>query len=175
MISALILGAATIPATASAMAVQDIEIFNDKAAKKGLDMLDDARDGSLSQAVRDGTAFAKQDIAATKKRLIASRDLIRKDVGEALKKEYWWEATAALRREVGTMRGDIGYVADSLPRAQKRAALQLKKTLVEKVDAFDVACGSGIRSNKADKELAEKLYGEVLAALDKTYSAIQVA
>lgn len=174
MLGAVLLGSALIPSQAFAK-IYDIEVFNDKSAKKALDVLDDARDGTLPQDFRAGLTQAKEDIPGTKKRLVAQRDLIRSEVGAALKKDYWWEASAALRREVGTMRGDISYVADTLPRAQKRQALLLKKTLVEKIDAFDVACGQGIRSNKADKEQADKLYSEVLAALDKTYSAIQVA
>lgn len=116
MLGALLTGSALIPATAFAGAVSEIEIFNDKSAKKALDILDDARDGNLPQDLRAGLTDARQNLGETKKRLLASRDQIKSVGAEALKKDYWWEASAVLRREVGTLRGDISVFADALPR-----------------------------------------------------------
>lgn len=141
---------ALIPATSFAQV--EIEIFDDRKAKKGNDRLIEAMDETLSQAQREGIVESKSDLDRTKKRLVASKDLLKANVRPKLDQNVWWEATSSLRAELGSLRRDITTVAETLPRQQRRVAFKSKKDFYKKIEAFDRACGQGIKPETADRD-----------------------
>lgn len=57
--------------------------------------------------MRDGLTQAREDLAATKKRLAESERRIDEALEPSLRKAYWTEAREELRRQVGTLSFDI--------------------------------------------------------------------
>lgn len=126
--------ASTLPATAA------IDLIDDRKARaNGFDLIYEARDLDLPQNVRDGLTQARQDLAATKKRIAESEKRIDTLLPPAVSKAYWTEAREELRRQVGVLRFDINTVADTLPKDAKKALLKEKNEFFALVEDLDLA------------------------------------
>lgn len=117
-----------------------IDVIDDrKARNNGFDLIYEARDLDLPQNVRDGLTQARQDLAATKKRIAESEKRIDTLLPPAVSKAYWTEAREELRRQVGNLRFDINAVAETLPKDARKALLQEKKEFFALVEELDLA------------------------------------
>jgi photosystem II oxygen-evolving enhancer protein 3 len=151
----------------AAPAANAVDIIDDRAAKaKGFDIIYEARDLDLPQAQRDGLAQARGNVELTKKRIAESKARIDGKLGSDIEKKYWTEAREELRRQVGTLSFDINTLAASLSKADRKEAEALKKTLKNEVTALDFAI------RKKNKEVAQKEYADVQAALGAVLSKI---
>ena len=143
--------AAVVPAVAARRALAGSEkvIVDIRGVKKtGWDYIDEARDGDLTQAQRDGSAQARGDLDVTKKRIAESKSRIETVVAGQIANGEWIQGQAELRRQLGTLRFDVDTVAG------KRRA---NPELFTAIDELDFA----MRSKDADAANAalEKVKG----------------
>jgi photosystem II oxygen-evolving enhancer protein 3 len=154
-------------AAISAPAANAVDIIDDRKAKaKGFDIIYEARDLDLPQGQRDGLFQARGDIELTKKRIAESKARIEGKLAGDIEKKYWTEAREELRRQVGTLSFDINTLAAQLPKADRKATEELKKTLKSEVSALDFAI------RKKNKDVAVKELADVQAALGSVLSKI---
>lgn len=154
-------------AAISAPAANAVDIIDDRKAKaKGFDIIYEARDLDLPQGQRDGLFQARGDIELTKKRIAESKARIDGKLAGDIEKKYWTEAREELRRQVGTLSFDINTLAAQLPKADRKATEELKKTLKTEVSALDFAI------RKKNKDAAVKELADVQAALGSVLSKI---
>jgi len=152
---------------APAFAVTPVDIFDDRKAKKnGFDIIYEARDLSLPQAVRDGLAQPRGDLALTKTRVTESTKRIKNDVLPYIKKAYWTEAKEQLRRQLGTLRFDLNTLAEVKPKAERAKAQALKNDFIRAIEETDLWV------QKKDGAKAEKAFAKALAALDAVTAAV---
>eukprot|EP01025_Chloroclados_australasicus_P008286 TRINITY_DN128_c0_g1_i5.p3 TRINITY_DN128_c0_g1~~TRINITY_DN128_c0_g1_i5.p3 ORF type:complete len:181 (+),score=25.18 TRINITY_DN128_c0_g1_i5:142-684(+) len=126
--------------TKAALAVTNVDLFDDrKALDKGFDIIYEARDLDLPQGVRDGMTQMKGNIKETLARASASGDQLKTEVGTYIKKQYWTEASNALRRQVGTLRFDLNTLASSKTdkTARKEATAAIKDFIKNVEDLAD--------------------------------------
>merc|ERR1712036_212695 len=131
-----------------------------KAKSTGFDIIYEARDLDLPQNVRDGLTQARSSVDDTKKRVAESKKRITQEVLPYIKKSYWTKAKEALRLQVGTLRFDLNTLAETKPKAEKKAALAAKKQFFNDMEKVDFA----IREKKMDTAL--KSYGVAVSSLD---------
>ncbi|KAI8107329.1 hypothetical protein M9434_001971 [Picochlorum sp. BPE23] len=142
-------------AAISAPAANAVDIIDDRKAKaKGFDIIYEARDLDLPQGQRDGLYQARGDIELTKKRIAESKGRIEGKLAGYIEKKYWTEAREELRRQVGTLSFDINTLAAQLPKADRKAAEELKKAFKTEVSALDFAIRKK-NQDSATKELAD--------------------
>ena len=154
-------------AAISAPAANAVDIIDDRKAKaKGFDIIYEARDLDLPQGQRDGLFQARGDVELTKKRIAESKARIEGKLAGDIEKKYWTEAREELRRQVGTLSFDINTLAAQLPKADRKATEELKKTLKSEVSALDFAI------RKKNKDVAVKELADVQAALGSVLSKI---
>lgn len=145
--------------TASSANAMDI-IDDRKARATGFDIIYEARDLDLPQAVRDGLEQARSDVGLTKKRISESQRRIETALSPSIEKAYWTEAREELRRQVGTLRFDINTLSAQLPKSARKEADALKKAFVTEVSDLDFA----LRAK--NKEKARKELEDTMAALN---------
>mmetsp|Transcript_18992 Transcript_18992/g.32481 ORF Transcript_18992/g.32481 Transcript_18992/m.32481 type:complete len:202 (-) Transcript_18992:623-1228(-) len=160
--AALTMAVAPVLATAT-----PVDLFDDRAVRgKGFDIIYEAREATLPQAQRDGMSQGRKDLEITKTRVALSQDRIDTDLLPLIKKNYWNEATQQLRRQLGNLRFDLSTLADAKPKADKKAAVELTKTFIKKVEALDFA----IRSK--DEASATKQLTAAQEALDAVLAVV---
>merc|ERR1712188_277213 len=94
----------------------------------------------------DGLTQARGSVDDTKKRVTESKKRITQEVLPYIKKSYWTKAKEALRLQVGTLRFDLNTLAETKPKAEKKAALAAKKQFFNDMEKVDFA----IREKKMD-------------------------
>ena len=130
--------AAVVPAVAAQQALAAGVIVDIRGVRKsGWDYIDEARDGDLTQAERDGSAQARGDLENTKKRIAESKSRIETVVSKQIADGEWIQGQAELRRQLGTLRFDLDTVA-----GQRRS----NQDLFTAIDELDFA----MRSKDAD-------------------------
>merc|ERR1712054_648806 len=116
------------------------DVKDDRKAKSvGFDIIYEARDLDLPQNVRDGLTQARTSVDDTKKRVAESKKRITKEVLPFIEKAYWTEAKEALRLQVGTLRFDLNTLAETKPKAEKKAAVLAKKQFFSDIERVDFA------------------------------------
>merc|ERR550514_1773631 len=159
--SGLACSLAVLTISSHSLALTPIDLKDDRKAKStGFDLIYEARDLDLPQNVRDGLTQARSSVDDTKKRVAESKKRITQEVLPYIKKAYWTEAKEALRLQVGTLRFDLNTLAETKPKAEKKAALTAKKQFFNDIDKVDFA----IREKKMDAAL--KAYGTAVTSLD---------
>merc|ERR1711937_348934 len=154
-------GLAAITIANTTFALTPVDLKDDRKAKSmGFDLIYEARDLDLPQNVRDGLTQARNSVDDTKKRVTESKKRITKEVLPYIEKAYWTEAKEALRLQVGTLRFDLKTLAETKPKAEKKAALAAKKKFFSDIEKVDFA----IREKKMDTAL--KSYGIAVTSLD---------
>ena len=148
--------AALTATTANAMDIID----DRKARERGFDIIYEARDLDLPQAIRDGLQQAREDLSSTKKRLAESEKRIDAELEPYIQKAYWTEAREQLRRQVGTLNFDINALASQLPKDARKDVLSLKQAFKSEVEDLDFAL------RKKDKARALKELADTKSALD---------
>merc|ERR1719160_1792390 len=117
-------GFAAVIASSKTHALTPVDLKDDRKAKStGFDVIYEARDLDLPQNIRDGLTQARSSVEDTKKRVAESKKRITQEVLPYIKKSYWTKAKEALRLQVGTLRFDLNTLAESKPKAEKKAAL----------------------------------------------------
>merc|ERR1719378_1384180 len=117
-------GFAAVTISSSVFALTPVDLKDDRKAKStGFDIIYEARDLDLPQNVRDGLTQARSSVDDTKKRVAESKNRITQGVLPYIKKAYWTEAKEALRLQVGTLRFDLGTLAETKPKAEMKVAL----------------------------------------------------
>merc|ERR1711959_622225 len=145
----------------SVTAVTPVDLKDDRKAKSmGFDLIYEARDLDLPQNVRDGLTQARNSVDDTKKRMGESKKRITQGVPPYIKKAYWTKAMEALRLQVGTLRFDLNTLAETKPKAEKKAALAAKKQFFNEIEKVDFA----IREKKMDAAL--EAYDTAISSLD---------
>lgn len=143
-----------------------IEVIDDrKALDTGFDLIYEARDTDLPQAVRDGLDQARSDPSATKKRIQESLTRIN-NLSELVEKKYWTPAREELRLQVGTLRFDVNTLASKLDKASAKNVASLKNAAYKKVDEFDYAL------RKKDGSKAAPALSAASSALQSLVSAL---
>merc|ERR1711977_217415 len=161
VVAGLVAGLTSVTLTTQTIAVTPVDLKDDRSAKStGFDLIYEARDLDLPQGVRDGLTQARTSIEDTKKRVTESKKRITKEVLPYIEKAYWTEAKEALRLQVGTLRFDLKTLAETKPKAEKKAALAAKKRFFSDIEKVDFA----IREKKMDTAL--KSYGIAVTSLD---------
>merc|ERR1719160_1322999 len=118
----------------------NVDLKDDRQAKfNGYDLIYEARDLDLPQNVRDGLTQARSSVDDTKKRVSESKNRITQEVLPYIKKAYWTEAKEALRLQAGTLRFDLNTLAETKPKAEKKAALAAKKQFFNDIEKVDFA------------------------------------
>merc|ERR1712144_72386 len=154
-------GFASLTISSSGQALVPVDLKDDRKAKStGFELIYEARDLALPQNVRDGLTQARSSVDDTKKRVAESKKRITKEVLPYIEKAYWTEAKEALRLQVGTLRFDLTTLAETKPKAEKKAALAAKKKFFSDIEKVDFA----IREKKM--ETALKSYGVAVTSLD---------
>lgn len=134
--------------------------------EKGFEIIYEARDTDLPQNIRDGFTQARSDLALTKDRVKESARRIKEKLPGDIEKAYWTEAREELRRQVGTLRFDLNTLAETKPKAEKKAALALRKDFLVAIEATDFAI------REKDGALAQKNFAKAIAALDAVTAAV---
>merc|ERR1711977_171718 len=161
VVAGLVAGLTSVTLTTQTIAVTPVDLKDDRSAKStGFDLIYEARDLDLPQGVRDGLTQARTSVEDTKKRVAESKKRITKEVLPYIEKAYWTEAKEALRLQVGTLRFDLTTLAETKPKAEKKAALAAKKKFFSDMEKVDFA----IREKKM--ETALKSYGVAVSSLD---------
>merc|ERR1719378_1635161 len=154
-------GFAAVTISSSVFALTPVDLKYDRKAKStGFDIIYEARDLDLPQNVRDGLTQARSSVDDTKKRLAESKKRITQEVLPYIKKAYWTKAKEALRLQVGTLRFDLNTLAETKPKAEKKAALAAKKQFFNEIEKVDFA----IREKKMDAAL--EAYDTAISSLD---------
>merc|ERR1719389_857475 len=155
-----IFGLSVVMSCANALALTPVDLKDDRKAKStGFDLIYEARDLDLPQNIRDGLTQARSSVEDTKKRVAESKKRITQEVLPYIKKSYWTKAKEALRLQVGTLRFDLNTLAESKPKAEKKAALAAKKQFFNDIETVDFA----IRQKKLDA--AVKAYETAVSSL----------
>merc|ERR1711988_1105724 len=155
------MGLATWALSSSSLALTPVDLKDDRKAKStGFELIYEARDLDLPQNVRDGLTQARDSVDDTKKRVTESKKRITQEVLPYIKKAHWTKAKEALRLQVGTLRFDLGTLAETKPKADKKAALVARKKFFEDIEKVDFA----IREKKMDAAL--KAYDTAISSLD---------
>ncbi|KAL3144417.1 hypothetical protein ABBQ32_004165 [Trebouxia sp. C0010 RCD-2024] len=136
--------------------------------QRGFDLIYEARDLDLDQSTRDGLTQYRKNIDSTKARVKEAENIIDNKLEPFIKKKYWTEAREDLRNQVGNLRFDLNTLIESSSKskADKKAATQLKKDFLIKVEEFDYFI------RKKDQAKAETGLAEAKSALDKVLSAV---
>merc|ERR1712093_621380 len=167
IMSGLAAGLVTLTVSFDAAALTPVDLKDDRKAKSsGFELIYEARDLDLPQNVRDGLTQVRSSVDDTKKRVTESKKLISKEVLPYIKKAYWTEAKEALRLQVGTLRFDLNTLADSKPKAEKKAVLAAKKQFISDIEKVDFA----IREKKMDAALAA--YDVAVSSLDAVLAKV---
>ena len=112
--------AAVVPAVAAQQALAAGPILDARGVKAaGWDYIDEARDGDLTQAERDGSAQARGSLEDTKKRIAESKARIETAVASNIANGEWIQGQAELRRQLGTLRFDLDTVAGKRRSSQE--------------------------------------------------------
>ena len=83
-------GVATLIAAQSASALSPVDVFDDRSVKStGFDIIYEARDGTLTQAQRDGFTAARGSIDFTKARVKEAESRIDSALAPSIEKAYW--------------------------------------------------------------------------------------
>jgi len=144
-----------------ASALSPVDLKDDRKAKStGFDIIYEARDLDLSQATRDGFSQARSSIDETKTRVATIKKIIDTEMPPLIKKAYWTQAKEKLRLQVGTLRFDLGTLAATKAKGEKKAALAANKEFFVKAEKLDFA----IREKNMEK--AESAFTEAAASLD---------
>merc|ERR1719152_98905 len=160
-LATLVAGFAAVISSPKTVALTPVDLKDDRKAKStGFDIIYEARDLDLPQNVRDGLTQARSSVDDTKKRVAESKKRITQGVLPYIKKAYWTKAKEALRLQVGTLRFDLNTLAETKPKAEKKAALTAKKQFFTDIDKVDFA----IREKKIDAAL--KAYDTAVSSLD---------
>merc|ERR1711998_427368 len=126
--------------TKEAFAVTPVDLKDDRKAKStGFDLIYEARDLDLPQNVRDGLTQARSSVDDTKKRVAESKKRITQEVLPYIKKAYWTKAKEAIRLQAGTLRFDLNTLAETKPKADKKACLAAKKQFFSDIEKVDFA------------------------------------
>lgn len=165
VIGGLAAGLALLPATA-AMAVQPITLFDNRAAKSGLDMVDEAFDVDEDIRRRRGELQYRNSLSDTKARVKESRQALQ-GVVTGLEKGYWTESQNQLRRQTGNLRYDLENLANSASNPD--AALTKKRDFFDQVDQLDLA----IRYKNRDMAMAA--YEGAMSTLDSVIGMVGMA
>ncbi|EIE25851.1 photosystem II oxygen evolving complex protein PsbQ [Coccomyxa subellipsoidea C-169] len=158
------LGFAGLALTASANAI-DIQDER-KVRERGFDLIYEARELDLPQAVRDGLVQARASIPETKKRIQESEKRIDTSLDGFVKKQYWTNAREELRLQAGTLRFDLNTLIAQKDKISRKAAEALKKDFLLKVDELDYAI------RKKDSSKANILLADVQKSLDTAIAGI---
>jgi len=160
LMNAFVFAAATAAARV-ASAETPVDIKDDRKAKStGLDIIYEARDYDLPQDVRDGLTQARTDLAFTKARIQESKKRITSSMPALIKQAYWTQAKELMRLQLGFLRFDLGTLAATKVKAEKKAALAANKAFFADIEALDFA----IRNK--DQAVAEKAYEKSMASFD---------
>lgn len=163
-----LLAGAVLTVANQANALSDVNVFDDRKVRdNGFDIIYEARDLDLPQATRDGLTQARSSIEDTKKRVKSAEARIDSEVAGYVSKAYWTEAREELRRQVGTLRFDLNTLAAAKgDKTSKKAAQELKKNFIAKVEALDFAI------RKKDKAQATSALDATKTSLDAVLSAV---
>eukprot|EP00798_Chlamydomonas_sp_ICE-L_P013055 gene13055-3659_t len=144
VLSGFLAGAAALTAAGSASALSPVDIFDDRAVReKGFDLIYEARELGLPQNTRDGLTQARGSIEDTRARVAESTKRILTAVKPSIEKAYWTDAREELRRQVGTLRFDLGTLASAkVGKADKKKAIALNKDFLTKVEKLDFSLRS---------------------------------
>eukprot|EP00465_Bigelowiella_longifila_P003063 CAMPEP_0185263640 /NCGR_PEP_ID=MMETSP1359-20130426/15383_1 /TAXON_ID=552665 /ORGANISM="Bigelowiella longifila, Strain CCMP242" /LENGTH=237 /DNA_ID=CAMNT_0027851297 /DNA_START=15 /DNA_END=728 /DNA_ORIENTATION=+ len=157
-------GAAAFGAAKSAQALQEVELIDDRKAKKsGFDIIYEARDLDLDQNTRDGMTQARTGIQETKKRVLGTEKKLQ-EAGSYVDKKYWSEGRTVLRRLVGTLRFDLAALANSKTGGAKKDAIKANKDFFEALESLDLAM------YKKNVEAGQKAYQKTIAAYKSAVS-----
>merc|ERR1712224_722058 len=166
-LATLVAGSAAVINSCRTAALTPVDLKDDRKAKStGFDLIYEARDLDLPQNIRDGLTQARSSVDDTKRRVAESKKRITQEVLPYIKKSYWTKAKEALRLQVGTLRFDLNTLAESKPKAEKKAALAAQKAFFNDIDKVDFA----IREKKL--EYAEESYGIALTSLDAVLAKV---
>merc|ERR1719313_1447479 len=145
----------------AASAATPVDIKDDRKARStGFDLIYEARDTDLDQATRDGLTQARSSIKDTQARVAGIKNIMAKEMPPLIKKAYWTQAKEKLRLQVGTLRFDLGTLAATKAKGEKKAALAANKEFFVKAEKLDFA----IREKNMEK--AESAFTEAAASLD---------
>lgn len=166
-LSSLAAGVALVAAN-SAQALSPVDLKDDRAVvAKGFMNTYEARNGSLPQDVRDGSAAAKGDIEFTKNRVKLSEARIDAELEDDIKKNYWVNAREQLRRQIGTLRMDLNTLASAKAgKEDKKKALALRQDFLTKIEDLDFALREKDEGSALTKLVTAK------AALDSVLSFV---
>lgn len=90
VLAGFVAAGAALLSVGQAQAVTPVDLFDDRKARNtGFDIIYEARDLDIPQAVRDGMTQARADIEATKKRVKDSEARIDNSVATSIEKAYW--------------------------------------------------------------------------------------
>jgi photosystem II oxygen-evolving enhancer protein 3 len=158
------LGVAGLAVAGSANAIDILD--ERKARQKGFDIIYEARELDLPQAVRDGLLQARSSIPDTKARIKESEKRIDTSLDNFVKKQYWTNAREELRLQAGTLRFDLNTLIAQKDKTGRKAAEALKKDFLLKVDELDYAI------RKKDPSKANILLADVQKSLDTAIAGI---
>jgi len=162
-------GAAALSVANQAQAITPVDLFDDRSAReRGFDIIYEARDLDLPQNQRDGLTQARGDLASTKKRVSESEQRIDSAIEPFINKAYWTEAREELRRQVGTLRFDLGTlsVAKSGSKEDRKKAIALSKNFIAKVEDLDYSL------RKKDQASATAKLAKVKSSLDEVLAFV---
>lgn len=168
VLAGFVAAGAALLSVGQAQAVTPVDLFDDRKARNtGFDIIYEARDLDIPQAVRDGMTQARADIEATKKRVKDSEARIDNSVATSIEKAYWTEAREELRRQMGTLRFDLNTLASAKTgKEEKKAALALRKDFIRSVEELDLAM------RKKDKDSALAKLAVAKANLDSVIAKV---
>ncbi|BDA44080.1 Oxygen-evolving enhancer protein 3, chloroplastic [Coccomyxa sp. Obi] len=158
------LGVAGLAVAGSANAIDILD--ERKVREKGFDLIYEARELDLPQAVRDGLVQARSSIPDTKARIKESEKRIDTSLDNFVKKQYWTNAREELRLQAGTLRFDLNTLIAQKDKPSRKAAEALKKDFLLKVDELDYAI------RKKDPTKANILLADVQKSLDTAIAGI---
>jgi len=167
VLSGFLAGAAALTMSPAAQALTPVDLFDDRAVReKGFDIIYEARELDLPQSVRDGLTQARSSLEDTKQRVKESEARIDADLEPYIRKNYWIEARNELRRQIGTLRFDLNTLVSTKAKEEKKAAAELRKDFIAKVEALDFALRSKDEAAALTKlEAAKASLDNVLAAV----------
>lgn len=150
-------------------AVADVDLTDERDVRqRGFDLIYEARDLDLGQNERDGLTQYRKNLDSTKTRVKKSESIIDTKLEPLIQKKYWTEAGEELRNQVGNLRFDLNTLIETSQKdkAGKKAATQLKKDFLQKIENADFYI------RKKDVSKASAGLAEAKSALDTVLSAV---